>query len=330
MKHAIVRISPLAVLLAALCLLMASVSGTPAQAQPFPSKPVRIILPVGAGTPSDLRARQIASAFPEVFGQPLVVDNRPGANGFIAAEAAARAPADGYTLFMGNFFTHVYNPWLFRKMPYRDVEDFTPVTLIGGSPLMMAVNPQLPVRSIGELVALAKAKPGELNYGVGARTTEVVMHQIKRATGLNVVGVPYKTSGADLTDTIAGHVQITFNYWSVLEPLVKAGKLRVIAVAAPTRLAAVPDVPTFAEAGVPGVEMFGWVGLFALAGTPPEIVDRLQKGVAQILNVPALRDDITRSGAIVGGSSTQDFTAFVRADRARTGQALAEAGIVPE
>lgn len=319
-----------ALLVMVFCVLAVCLVWTPASAQPFPNKPVRIILPLGTGSPSDLRARQIAAAFPEVFGQPLVVDNRPGASGFIAAEAATRAPADGYTLFMGNFFTHAYNPWLFRKMPYRDVEDFTPITLVGGSPLIMAVNPQLPVRSFAELVALAKAKPGELNYGVWARTTDVVMHQIKRTTGINVVGVPYKTAGADLTDTIAGHVQITFNYWSILEPLVKAGKLRAIAVAAPTRLAAVPDLPTFAEAGAPGVEMFGWVGIFALAGTPPEIVERLQKGLAQILHAPALRDDITRSGAIAGGNSTQEFAAFVRADRARTGQALTEAGIAPE
>ena len=312
------------------CVLAVSLVWAPAKAQPFPSKPIRIILPVGPGTPSDLRARQVAAGFSEVFGQNLIVDNRPGANGFIAAEAAARAPADGYTLFMGNFLTHVYNPWLFRKMPYRDIEDFAPVTLISGGPLMLAVNPQLPVRSVAELLALAKTKPGELNYGVGARATEVVMQQIKRATGINLVGVPYKTSGADLADAIAGHVQITFNYWSVLEPLVKSGKLRAIAVAAPIRQAAAPDVPTFTEAGVPGVEMFGWVGLFVPAGTPPDIVGRLQKGVAQILHAPALRDEIIRSGGMVGGNSTEEFNAFWRTDRARTGQALAEAGIAPE
>ena len=312
------------------CVLAVSLVWAPAKAQPFPSKPIRIILPVGPGTPSDLRARQVAAGFSEVFGQNLIVDNRPGANGFIAAEAAARAPADGYTLFMGNFLTHVYNPWLFRKMPYRDIEDFAPVTLISGGPLMLAVNPQLPVRSVAELLALAKTKPGELNYGVGARATEVVMQQIKRATGINLVGVPYKTSGADLADAIAGHVQITFNYWSVLEPLVKSGKLRAIAVAAPIRQAAAPDVPTFTEAGVPGVEMFGWVGLFVPAGTPPDIVGRLQKGVAQILHAPALRDEIIRSGGMVGGNSTEEFNAFWRTYRARTGQALAEAGIAPE
>ncbi len=315
----------------AFCVLMASAVWTPARAQPYPNKPVRIILPVGAGNPGDVRARQIAVGFPEVFGQTLIVDNRPGANGFIAAEAAARAPADGYTLFLGNSFTHVYNPWLFRKMPYRDQEDFAPVTLIAGGPLMLAVNAQLPARSLSELIALAKAKPGELNYGMaGGRLTDVVMHQIKRATGINVVGVPYKAPGADLVDAIAGHVQITFNFWPILEPLVKSGKLRVLAVASPTRLAAHPDVPTFTEAGVPGIELFAWTGLFVPAGTPPDIVDRLQKGVSQILQAPALRDEIIRSGGIVGGSSTEEFSAFWRADRARTGRALAEAGIAPE
>ena len=324
------RIPPWAVGIMALGVLAASVAWSPVRAQAFPSKPIRIILPVGAGHASDLRARQISAGFPEVFGQALVVDNRPGANGFIAAEAAARAAPDGYTLFVGTSLTHVYNPWLFRKMPYRDVEDFAPVTLIAGGPLMLAVNPQLPVRSLADLVALAKAKPGELNYGAGARSTDVAMHQIRRATGINVVGVPYKSPGADLSDTIAGHVQISFNFWSVLEPLVKAGKLRVLAVAAPTRLAAAPEVPTFAEAGVPGVELFAWTGLFVPAGTPPAIIDRLQKGIAQILHASALRDEIIRSGSIVGGNSTAEFSAFWRADRARTGQMLAEAGIAPE
>lgn len=331
MKIAI-RIPKSAFFITACCVLMASAVWAQAQPQPqpFPNKPIRIILPVTSGNPGDLRARQIAAKFPEVFGQNLIVDNRPGGNGFIAAQAAARAPADGYTLFMGNSLTHVYNPWLFKKMPYRDVEDFAPVTLIGASPLMLAVNPQLPVRTLGELIALAKAKPGELNYGVAARPTDVLMQEIKRATGINVVGVPYKAPGADLTDAIAGQVQITFNYWAILEPLVKTGRLRVLAVAAPARLAAAPDVPTFAEAGVPGIELMAWTGLFAPAGTPPDIIDRLQKGIAQIYQAPAFRDEIIRSGSIVGGNSTEEFSALWRADRARTGKALADAGIAPE
>lgn len=322
------RTPPLAFVLCGL--LAASLAWTPASAQPYPNKAVRIILPVGAGHAADLRIRQIAAGFPEVFGQALVVENRPGANGFIAAEAAARAPADGYTLFVGTSQTHVYNPWLFRKLPYRDLEDFAPVTLIAGGPLMLAVSAQLPVRSLAELVALAKDKPGQLNYGSGARSTDAVMSQIQRATGMQVVGVPYKAPGADLSDAIAGHVQIAFNFWAVLEPLVKSGKLRVLAVAAPGRLPAAPDVPTFAEAGVAGIEAFAWTGLFVPSGTPPEVVARLQLGVSQILRAPALRDEIVRSGSVVGGNSTQEFAAYWQADRARTGQALADAGIAPE
>ena len=311
-------------------LLAASAAWAPAQAQAYPNKPVHIILPVGSGNPGDVRARQIAAKFPEVFGQPLIVENRPGANGFIAAEAAARATADGYTLFLGNSGTHVYNPWLFRKMPYRDAEDFAPVTLIAGGPVVMAVNAELPVRNLGDLIALAKAKPGELNYGTAGRLTDVVAHQIKRAADINLVGVPYKAPGADLPDVIAGRVQIAFNYWAILEPLVKSGRLRAIAVAAPARLAAAPEVPTFTEVGLPGVELVAWTGLFAPAGTPPEIIDRLQKGISQILQAPALRDEIVRSGSFVGGLSKEEFSAYWLADRARTGKMLAEAGIAPE
>lgn len=301
-------------------------------AQPYPTRAVRIILPTGSGSPNDVRARQIAANFTEVFGQTLVVENKPGANGFIAAEAAARAPADGYTLFLGNSQTHVYNPWLFRRLPYRDVEDFVPITLISGGPLILAVNAQLPVQTLGELIALAKAKPGELNYGIGGArgVATVVMEQIKHATGINVVGVPYKAAGADLTDTIAGQVSITFNFWAILEPLVKSGRLRALAVAAPTRLPAAPDLPTFAEAGVPGIELFSWNGLFAPAGTPRAVVDRLQSGFAQILHAPAFRTELIRSGSIVGGNSSEEFAAFWRADRARTGKALADVGIAPE
>ena len=217
-------------------------------------------------------------------------------------------------------------------MPYRDVEEFAPVSLVSGGPLILAVNPQLPVRTIAELIALAKAKPGELNYGIGGSrgSSTVAVEQIKRATGIDVVGVPYKFPGADLTDAVSGQLSITFNFWAALEPFVKSGRLRALAVAAPTRLPAAPDVPTFAEAGIPGVEVFGWNGLMVPAGTPRAIIDRLQKGFAQILQAPAFRDELIRSGSIVGGNSPEEFAAFWRADRARTGKALADAGITPE
>ena len=310
----------------------ASVAWAPLWAQAFPNKPVRLILPVTSGNPGDVRARQIAAKFPEVFGQSLVVENRPGGNSFIAAEAVARAPADGYMLLLGNSVTHAINPLSFQKMPYRDVEDFVPVTLVSAGPLILAVNASLPVRTIGELITLAKAKPGELNYGIGGSrgTASVAMEQIKRATGINVVGVPYKAPGADLMDTISGTISITFNFWSILEAQVKAGKLRVLAVAGPSRIAAVPDLPTFAESGIVGVDVFGWQGLFVPAGTPRDVIDRLQKGVAQILQSPTIRDEIVNVGGIVGGNSPEEFAAFVRADKARMGKAFADMGMTPE
>jgi tripartite-type tricarboxylate transporter receptor subunit TctC len=291
-----------------------------------------MIVPQAVGSPGDYWARLIAAKSPEVFGQNLIVDNRPGANGFIGAEAAARAPADGYTLFMTNSITHVYNPWLYRKLPYRDIEDFAPVTLTSGGPLMLAVNPKVPAQTLGELIALAKAKPGELNYAIGGARgyALVLMEQVKRATGINVVGVPYKALGADLPDAIGGQVAIAFNFWAVLEPLSKAGRLRVLAVASPNRLPAAPDSPTFAEGGVAGIELFGWSGIFVPAGTPRDLITRINKGFVQIIRAPAFRAEQIRLGSLLGGNSPEEFNAFWRADRARTGKVLAEAGILPE
>lgn len=302
-------------------------------AQDFPTRPLRVIVPTPAGNPFDLRARQLSAKFPEVLGQPLIVDNRPGGNQFIAAEAAARAPADGYTLFLGGSSTFALNPWLFRKMPYRAEEDFTPVTMISAGPLILAVSPGLPVRDLAQLIALAKAKPGQLNYATGGSRGSpelLVMEQIKRATGIDVVGVAYKAMGADLPDLLAGQVSIGFNFWPSLEPLVKSGKLRVLAVAGAKRLPATPDTPTFAEAGLPGIEYYGWAGIFVPAGTPRATVMQLNHAIARILQMPDVRDPIIEGGGEIGGNSPDEFAAFVRAERARLGKIVAEAGITPE
>ena len=328
--------SVVAACITACCALTASaVSAQPTSTgsgQAYPNKPIRMIVPQAVGSPGDFWARLIAAKSPEVFGQNLIVDNRPGPNGFIGAEAAARAPADGYTLLMTNSITHVYNPWLYRKLPYRDIEDFAPVTLTSGGPLMLAVNPKVPARTLAELIALAKAKPGELNYAIGGARgyALVVMEQFKRAAGINVVGVPYKALGADLPDVIGGQVAITFNFLAILDPLMKAGRLRVLAVAAPNRLPAAPDIPTFAESGAPGVELLAWSGVFVPAGTPRDVITRIHKGFAQIIQAPAFRAEQIRLGSLLGGSTPEEFNAFWRADRARTGKVLAEAGITPE
>ena len=293
-----------------------------------------MIVPQAVGSPGDYWARQIAAKFPEIFGQNLIVDNRPGANGFLGAEAAARAPADGYTLCLANAITHVYNPWLFRKMPYRDVEDFAPVTLVSGSPLMLAVTAKLPVRTLAELITLAKAKPGEINYAIGGARgyALVVMEQFKRATSINVVDVPYKALGADLPDVIGGQVSIAFNFWASLEPLAKAGRLRVLAVAAPNRLPAAPDIPTFAESACAWLASnFSRGVVFSCLPARHVTSSRAYTRASRRLSKrPHFAAEQIQLGSLLGGKSPEEFGAFWRTDRARTGKVLADAGILPE
>ncbi|MGH8632590.1 MAG: Bug family tripartite tricarboxylate transporter substrate binding protein [Burkholderiales bacterium] len=316
--------------LASIALLLVCAQST---AQDFPTKALRVIVPAAGGNPFDLRARQLSAKFPEVLGQSLVVENRPGGNQFIGAEAAARAPADGYTLFLAGSSTMALNPWLFRKMPYRPDEDFTPVAMLSSGPLVLVVSSGFPARDLAELIALAKAKPGQLNYATGGTRGSpefLVMEQIKRATGIDVVGVPYKVMGAELPNLMTGQVPIAFNFWTILGAYVKSGKLRALAVAGAKRLAVAPEVPTFAEAGLPGIEYYGWNGIFVPAGTPRAIVVQLHGAVARILQMPDIRDQILEGGSEVGGKNPDEFAAFVRTERARFGKLVADAGITPE
>ena len=298
----------------------------------YPSKPLTLILADGIGGMSDLRARQLAPRLAEALGQPVIVDNRPGGSMILGAQAAARAPGDGHTLFFGNFVTHSLNPWLFKSLPYRPDEDFIPVTLVAMGPIILLANPQLEARSVRELIDLAKSRPGQLNYaalGKGS-ATHIIMEQIKATTGADIVLVQYKATSAYIQDLIAGHVQISFNWWSIVGPQVKAGRLRALAVAAPHRLAAAPDVQTFAEAGLSGIDGVTWQGLFVPAGTPKSIVARLQTEVAPILRSPEIRNSVVEAGGEIGGNSPEDFAAFVRADRAAWKKSVDAAGITPE
>jgi tripartite-type tricarboxylate transporter receptor subunit TctC len=297
----------------------------------FPTKPVRIIIPNISGSPVDLRSRQIAAKFPEVFGQPLIVESRPGANGFIAAQVVADASGDGYTLLNGTQNEIVLNQWLFRNLPYRPEADFIPVVSISRGPTILAVNAQLPAQNLKEYLALAKARAGQLTYGCVPKALGfLVMEQIKSKTGVDILQIPYKAFGAELPDLLSGQVSSSFSYWSVLMPHVKAGKLRMLAVASAKRLEVLPELPTFAEAGLPGIEAYGWQGVFVPVGTPKAIVERLNAGIAWILHTPELRNQIIDGGSELGGGSAEEFAAFTRSERQKWGKVIQDAKITPE
>ena len=312
--------------------IFAAVDGAHAQVQAYPFKPLRLIVSAGPGSTPDLRARQIAAKLPDSMGQPVVVDNRPGGNGFLAAEAVARAPADGHTLLLGAQSIFAVNPWLFRSLPYRPDEDFTPVTLVTAGPAILTINPQVPAKTLDELLAFAKAKPDVLTYATSGRGAIglLLMEQLKLKNGARLLPVAYKATGGELPDLIAGQISASFNFWSVLRPHVRSGKLRALAVADTRRLAAAPDIPTFAELGHSGMEGVSWTGIFVAASTARPIVARLHADLARILQHTEMRDSIIDSGAEPGGNSPDEFAAFVRADRARMGRMMREANITPE
>ena len=319
------------------CLVLAGlavqcVAASRACAQPYPSKPVRLIVSAGTGSTPDLRARQMSAKLAEVLAQAVVVDNRPGGNGFIAVEATKAAPSDGYTLLLGAQSIFSVNPWLFKSLPYRPDEDFAPVTLVTAGPAILVINPNVPAATLEEFLAYAKARPGKLDYATSGRGAIglLLMEQLKLKRGVEIIPVAYKATGAELTDLMAGHIAVGFNFWSVLKPHVRSGKLRALAVANARRLVAAPEIPTFAELGHPELEGVSWTGLFVAAGTPRPVIARLHSEFARILVAPDMRDSIIDSGAEPGGNTPEEFAAFLRADRAKMGRFIRDARILPE
>lgn len=302
-----------------LLVICALACATAAVAQTYPSKPIRFIVPDGPGSVSDLRARQVGTKLSELIGQPVVIDNRPGGSFIVGAEAAAKSPPDGYTIFLGSGVTHSLNPLLFAKLPYRPSEDFVPVTLLSAGPLILVTNPSVPAADLKDLIALSKARPGHYAYGTAGLGTpsHLVMEQVKRETGAQFTMVPYKSSATYVQDLIGGHIPVTLSYWSIIGPHVKSGKLRALAVAAPRRMEVAPDVPTFAEAGVPNIEGLGWQGIFVPAGTPRSIIAKLHTDMARAINTPEIRNNIIETGGEPGGNSPEEFAAMIRADQAK-------------
>jgi tripartite-type tricarboxylate transporter receptor subunit TctC len=299
-----------------------------AQAQTWPSKTIRLVEPAGPGSAVDVFARKLAPPLAEALGQSVIIDNRPGANSAIGAREVARAAPDGHTWLHANI-NNSLNDLLSKDNCCRLGEGLIPVTRLTSTPLVMVVHPSVAANNLKEYVALAKAQPQLLTYGSGGTgaITQLLGEKLKLTAGISVREVPYKAIGAELPDLLAGHVTTAYLAPVVVAQHIKSGKLRAIGVSAVKRFAFLPDVPTFAEAGLPGIEASGWNGLFVPAGTPRDVINRLQAETAKILATPAMKADAIQQGYEYGGESPEEFLAFIRAEMAKWGKVITDANI---
>ena len=314
----------LVTLLCTACLGVAAGTGAP---QTYPSKPIRIIVPFPPGGGSDLVARTVAARLGERWKQPVMVDNRPGGNTLIAAEAAARAAPDGHTLFVAIDSTLAMNQSLYRKLPYDPVRSFAPVTLAITMPMVLAAHPSAGARSVAELLAAARAQPGKLAYAHGAMPAQVAGEVFKSAAGVDLLAVPYKGGAPAMTDTVAGQVALIFDALGPAMPYIQGGKVRPLAVTSAARSPLLPEVPTLAESGLPGVDLLTWIGFVVPAGTPPAIVERLHRELAAILRMPATRELLSGMGMTVVAGTPAQFAQTIADDTLKFGRIIEAAGI---
>jgi len=309
-------------LLAAGCVAIAAGAVTRdvhAQAQSFPAKPVKLVVPFPPGGPLDSVGRAIAQKLTEAWGQSVVVDNRPGAGGNIGADLVAKSAPDGYTVVMGALSTHAVNPSLYPTMPYNAARDFAPITLVAVTPNVLVVNPSLPVRSVKDLIAYAKANPGKLSFGSGSNGSagHLAGELFKVDAGIEMVHIPYKGAAPAMQALLAGDTQLMFDNLANSMPQVKAGKLRALAVTTAQRSKLAPDLPTMAEAGVPGFDISTWFGLLAPAGTPPDVVAKWNADTVKILNAPETRERMTAQGAEAAPTTPAEFAQFIARELAK-------------
>lgn len=320
---------------AAVLACIASLAGAgagSALAQNYPTRAVRIVVPQAPGAQSELFARLLGQKLSESLGQPVVNDPRPGAGGAIGAEVAARAAPDGYTLLMATNSTHGSNPALYSKLPYDPVRDFAPITLTVGMPYVLSVHPSLPVATLKQLIAFAKSRPGQLNYASAGNgsTHQLCGELFQSMTRISIVHVPYKGGPPATAATIGGEVSMLFNTVGSVHPNVKSGRLRALAVTTSSRADPLPDVPTMAEAGLPGFEMQSWFGLLAPAATPKPIISRLNAETIKALNTPEMKSAIATMGANSMSGSPEQFADYIRTEIARIGEIVKAAGIKVE
>ena len=301
-------------------------------AQGYPAKPIRYIVPFPAGGGQDLVVRALAPRMTEALGQTVVVDNRPGAATMVGAELAAKSPPDGYTVFNGSNTTLAINPNLYSKVPYDPIKDFVAVTQIASLPNLLVVHPSLPVRTVKELAALARNRPGQLNYGSSGTGTPAQLAGVMfgDAARVTLVHVPYRGSSQALTALISGETQLMFGSMTSTLPFVKSGRLRALAVTGARRSLAAPDVPTVDEAAFPGFEAVTWYGLFVPAGTPAAIVARLNAEVVKILRAPDFRDWLVAQGADPVGSTPDELAAFVKTELVKYAKIVKDSGMRPD
>ncbi|MBI2294805.1 MAG: tripartite tricarboxylate transporter substrate binding protein [Betaproteobacteria bacterium] len=313
---------------AALFLVLAGWCGV-APAQTYPAKPIRFVVPFPVGGIADVFARVIGQKFNDAWGQPVVVENRTGAGGTIAAEFVAKAPPDGYTLVMGSIGTHSVNVSLFRKLAYDPVRDFAPVALVMEADGLLVVHPSVPVKTVKELVALARARPGQLNYASAGNGTasHLAGELFKMMAKVDMVHVPYKGNVPAITDLLGGQTSLLFATMPTVLPQVQAGKLRAIAVTGATRSPAAPDLPSIAEAALPGFEVTNWIGIFAPAGTPRDAVTKLNSETIRIMRAPEIQNRLLNEGAKSPAKTTEEFGAYVRAEIAKWAKVIQQAGI---
>jgi tripartite-type tricarboxylate transporter receptor subunit TctC len=314
---------------AALTLLLAA-GATPAFAEDYPSRPVTILTPFAAGSATDTAARLIGKYLQDSLGQPFIVENRDGAGGMIAAEAVARAVPDGYTILLTSNSTHSAAPALFKTVPYDPIKDFTPIARVGSFPSFIAVTPDLPVKTIQELVAYAKANPGKINAGYGNSTGRITTETFKRRLNLDITPVAYRSNPAAVTDLMAGHVQMGVPDFSTGLPMLKAEKIRPLAVLTKERDPTLPDVPTLNETVMPGYDLLAWTGIFGPAGMPQKAVDTLAKPIEAALSKQEVRDRFRDAGVEIFWIGPAGFSDYVKTELVKWTTLIKSAGIEPE
>jgi tripartite-type tricarboxylate transporter receptor subunit TctC len=297
-------------------------------AQQYPAKPVRLIVPFAPSGPTDIMSRAISERITPRLGQQLVVDNRPGAGGGIGSELAARSAPDGYTMLLGHIGTHAINVSLYPKLGYDPVKDFAPITMIATLPLGLWVNASVPVHSVKELVVLAKAKPGSINFGSAGSggPTHMAGEMLKSMAHIDIIHVPYKGNAASLTDLVAGRIQMMFSNLLTAGPQARAGKLRGIAISSAKRSPQAPELPTIAESGVPGYDITPWYGVLFPAGTPRAIVSRMNREIGAVLTTPEIVERFRSQGIDLVTSTPEEFGALIKSEIPKWRKVVKESG----